>query len=512
MTDETIESGNRSARKAVEEAGFSDELKRQLEERLSGASPRSQNQQAFSEVDMPSSAGAGTRSTATAQPWTGSESLQDSALRMLDDSHKKIRAPRVPISVNLRPTPKAKPTSTGSRLATARDRTSIYALSQQQGMTEKEREQMRKELKDRFSPGARPMPTSLQGLTSLANERIEDAISRGQFKNLPRGKGKHTERDYNANSPFLDTTEYFMNKIIQKQEIVPPWIEKQQELVKSVETFRKRLRNDWRRHAARTIASQGGSLEAQVRRATAYALAEELVNPKATKSEQLSQIDESGNLSTVVVEEKAAPIEDEVLANANAIENPSPPSVTLSVTEHEASASASTTPTPPPPSPPSPPAPSHEAPLSDLQPSSHPVPEDPSPPSAILPAAYPFRDPTWLLTESSYHTLAISSLNAQTRSYNLQAPAIAQKPYFTLARELNRCYADVARELPAAIRERAAGGKVRVEGAGRTREGEGMIGRFGAGHRARVYDEDLGRKGYGLRELWRDFWGGGGNP
>lgn len=53
MTDETIESGNRSTRKAVEEAGFSEDLKRQLEERLSGASPRSQNQQAFSEVDMP---------------------------------------------------------------------------------------------------------------------------------------------------------------------------------------------------------------------------------------------------------------------------------------------------------------------------------------------------------------------------------------------------------------------------------------------------------------------------
>lgn len=75
------------------------------------------------------------------------------------------------------------------------------------------------------------------------------------------------ERDYNANSPFLDTTEYFMNKIIQKQEIVPPWIEKQQELVKSATVFRSRIRKDWKRHAARVIASKGGGLQEQVRRA-----------------------------------------------------------------------------------------------------------------------------------------------------------------------------------------------------------------------------------------------------
>ena len=105
---------------------------------------------------------------------------------------------------------------------------------------------MRKILKERFTAGARPMPGSVQGLAALANERIEDAIARGQFKNIARGKGLNVERDYNANSPFLDTTEYFMNKIIQKQEIVPPWIEKQQELIKAANVFRARLRVDVR--------------------------------------------------------------------------------------------------------------------------------------------------------------------------------------------------------------------------------------------------------------------------
>jgi hypothetical protein len=51
-------------------------------------------------------------------------------------------------------------------------------------MTDKEREDMRKELKERFTPGARAMPNSIRGLAALANERIEDAIARGQFKVL----------------------------------------------------------------------------------------------------------------------------------------------------------------------------------------------------------------------------------------------------------------------------------------------------------------------------------------
>ena len=490
MAEDSIDSGDRSARKAVEEAGFSEELKKQLEDRIARASFRSQNPQAFAEVEMPSAAGAGTRANAFAQQWTGQESIQDSALRMLDDSHKRlrtpVRAPRVPTSANLRPAPKPIAASAGARLASARDRTSIYALSQQPDMTEKEREQMRKELKERFTPGARPMPTSLQGLTSLANERIEDAIARGQFKNLPRGKGKNTERDHNANSPFLDTTEYFMNKIIQKQEIVPPWIEKQQELVKAAETFRKRLQNDWKRHAARTIASQGGNREAQVKRATAYALAEELVNPMMPKKEMLNRIDLQGTISTVTVEEKPPDVAKQIISEFN---QDSSANTTITVTESVPRTQPTT------------PEPSSEVLTQPSQPSqSHPA----SP--STLPAPHPFRDPTWEATERAYHTLAITDLNNQTRSYNLQAPKLAQKPYFNLQRELSRCYATVAPQLPSEIRERAtAPKKVRVQ-IGSYKEG-GILEKFGAGKQARVYDEDLVRKGYGFKEFWRDIWG-----
>lgn len=433
-------------------------------------------------------AGKGTREQAAAAPWVGKESLHDATLRMLDDSHKRLRSPaRIPKPViNLRPAAK-KNVSAADRLMNARDKTSIYALNQQEALTEEEREKMRKELKERFQPGARPMPTSLQGLTSLANERIEDAIARGQFKNIQRGKGVNTERDYNANSPFIDTTEYFMNKIIQKQEIVPPWIEKQQELMKVVGSFRSRLRNDWRRHAARSIASLGGTVADQVRKAKGFALTEEMVNPRVLKSVGMTGIDSTGSLTTITVEERIAA---GVLTESTDV-GASPPEITIKVTET---------------------SPEDAPPLNNAQPTGSQT--QPKPPPAIatqsvsrldgvLPTPYPFRDPQWEATESPYHKLAIDELNALTRSYNLMAPKIAQKPYYTLQRELNRCYSDVAPLLADEILERSRKPKVRVEIIGH-REG-GVMSKFdNGGHVARVRDEDK-KKGYGFKEFWRDL-------
>ena len=53
MTDESIEQGGRSAKKAIEEGGFSEELKRRLEERIQENSFKSENPAAFAQVNMP---------------------------------------------------------------------------------------------------------------------------------------------------------------------------------------------------------------------------------------------------------------------------------------------------------------------------------------------------------------------------------------------------------------------------------------------------------------------------
>ncbi|CEI70029.1 hypothetical protein FVEN_g10595 [Fusarium venenatum] len=424
-TEEALFTGGRAGRRAVEDAGFSEELKERLLSKFADAEFKSEHASAFAEAGLSSSAGEGTRHIASAQAWTGEEHTADTVLRMLDDAKKPL-APGLrgkfqppPVDMRLRGQPKQ---SAGEKVAKARDKVNTYVgIGGQQaknGMSEDEKEAWRRELRERFEPGARALPNSITGLAALANERIENAIARGQFKNIPRGKG--IERDTRADNPFIDTTEYIMNKMIQRQDIVPPWIEKQQELAKEAAAFRGRLRNDWRRLAARMIASRGGPLQEQIRRAEEYAAAEEVHNPIRRK-----------NAHGEVEELKAA--------------------------------------------------------------------------SSVV--GRPFRDSAWEQAEASYHKLSIERLNALTRSYNLMAPDLAKKPYFSLDRELKACFAEVAPTVAREIQDRATGGKARSLGGGGDQAGKqtGLLETLTGSDKVKVHVEAQ-RKAYGLKEWWRDVW------
>jgi hypothetical protein len=121
-------------------------------------------------------------------------------------------------------------------------------------------------------------------------------------------------------------------------------------------------------------------------------------------------------------------------------------------------------------------------------------------PRAHLPA--PFRIPTWEAAELSYLKLAITNLNSLTRSYNLMAPELAKKPYFSLERELKSCYADAAPQLAGEIKERATRPvKELVEKIGHTPGS--VLDRF-AGERVNVYDSK--KPLYGWKEFWNDLW------
>lgn len=389
-----------------------------------------------------SAAGQGTRENAAAPKWTGIERVEDTTLRMLDDASKPIRMPyKIPNPVNLKLTPKPRK-SRGERIAEAKERTSTYTLSQAPGFSEEEREDMRREMREQLTPGAHSMPISISGLSSLANERIEDAIARGQFKKIRRGKGVNTKTDHNASSAFIDTTEYFMNKIIQQQEIVPPWIEKQQQLGSELNRFRERLRADWRRHAAMLISSKGGSLDVQMKRAKAYAAAEARLADKAKLEASLQEdtsVSEINSDGRIVSKSETYP--------SPAIKNG----------------------------------------------------EETSEDLAHLP---PLRDPGYLAIERSYHELAVKQINTLARSYNLQAPASAHKPYINLDRELNACYAAVAPELAEEIKRRA------TERARPTSivppVSSSKFGSLGMAQSVKVHEEDQS-KGYGMKELWRDL-------
>ncbi|KAL2265847.1 hypothetical protein VTJ83DRAFT_6947 [Remersonia thermophila] len=469
-TEEALLTGGRAGRRAIEEAGFSEELKARLLDKVAGAQFNHEHSAALAQAGItsriPESAGAGTRATATAAPWTGEESTHDAVLRMLDDAKKPLppdlrgpsKASAPPVDLRLRREPSR---SAGHRAAGARERAQAYAgmALKDKGLTDEEREAMRREFRERFSPGARSLPNTISGLAALANERIEEAIARGQFKNIPRGPG--VERDRRADNPFIDTTEYIMNKMIKRQDLVPPWIDKQQELAKEGETFRKRLREDWKRHAARMISAAGGTLEQKVARAEAYARAEQVHNSRHRNPEQISV---PTNLT-----------DDAVMVQA--MKAPFPTS--------EPSEPASATPS--------------SAALS---------PQDAGSSTSPEPAiTRPFRDPAWEAAESAYMKLAIDNLNALTRSYNLMAPELAKKPYFTLERELRSCFADVAPQLAEEIRKHATKPPPRGDWFVGYKGPNTSTGLFGGSDvsESRVSVVESKEKQYGFKEFWRDL-------
>lgn len=462
-TEEALLTGGRPGRRAVEDAGFSEELKERLLAKVKDAQFRSEHACAFAEAEAPTLAGEGSRLIAASKPWTGEVATEDAVLRMLNDAHKPFkRELRGPVKLpDLQPVEMRMNwegnVSAGKRAASARDKAAVYSgmgfKDREKGLSDEEREVLRKEFRERFKPAARAMPTTLTGLASLANERIEDAIARGQFKNIPRGKG--VERDARSDNPFVDTTEYIMNKMIKRQEIVPPWIEKQQELVKSAHSFRSRLRNDWKRHAARMIASKGGSLDEQMKRATRYARSEEVHNPRRRNVDQIA-VPTNSTDDPVMVK-----MREQIVAEVVREQSPaSSLESSESIQENE------------------------------------PVLDDESLPP-------PFRDPDWVNTEQSYMDLAISNLNTLTRSYNLMAPELAKKPYFTLERELNNCYADVAPQLAKAIKDRTIRSSKPFSVA--ESRSAGIFDRFGQqGHVTKVYESKAPH--YGFKEMWKDLW------
>lgn len=440
-TEEVLLTGGRSGRRAIEDSGFSEDLKEKLFNKIADES-FSQQYTAFL-AEAKSSTGSVGAGIPPSQPWTGEESTADAVLRMLDDAKKPLKPelrskfqPPV-VDTRLKRAPKQSP---GQKAAGARDKAAVYSgmgMKSQTGLTEEEREEIKRGFRERFESHARAVPATVSGIAALANERIENAIARGQFKDIPRGK--EVKRDPRADNPFVDTTEYIMNKMIKRQDLVPPWIEKQQDLTRAANTFRGRLRNDWKRHAARTIASKGGSLQDQMRRAEQYAIAEEIHNPRQRSAEQISV--------------PSSVTSDPVMANRERLD--------------EMAAQTGST--------------------------------------GEISVSRPFRDPEWEKVEETYMKLSIDNLNKMTRSYNLMAPDLAKKPYFSLEKELASCYSAIAPLLAKEIQQRATRPASNSLGVGTTTGASAILEQFSGKDNVQVHLE-ADEKSYGLKQWWRDVW------
>ncbi|KAI8979491.1 hypothetical protein BDF20DRAFT_787447, partial [Mycotypha africana] len=91
-------------------------------------------------------------------------------------------------------------------------------------------------------------PRSIEELGVLSDARIRAARAKGEFDNLP-GRGKPLKEDPLINNPFVDRTEYFLNRIIQRNGAAPPWVIMQQEVDTEVSSLRSQLNSALKRCA-----------------------------------------------------------------------------------------------------------------------------------------------------------------------------------------------------------------------------------------------------------------------
>ena len=245
---------------------------RQLAE---GSTFKKDNAQALSALKIPSTAPKQSRAAALDKPWEGNESQSDTVLRMLTDKYKPLKGSSTSSGRTASSTSKL----TAAKLVSAKESLETYTKGKEEDYA-----MVREKLEGaKFKEYDISAYASLEGFAALAERKIQAAQQQGLFKNLP-GAGKPAEKDHLAQSPYLDPTEYFLNRIIQKQGSKPPWIQAQQELEEAMNVFRRSLQAEWRRHVARRLASEGGKLSDQVHKAKELANYEKHDRDRAFRS------------------------------------------------------------------------------------------------------------------------------------------------------------------------------------------------------------------------------------
>ncbi|KAI5959253.1 hypothetical protein KGF57_002191 [Candida theae] len=174
------------------------------------------------------------------KPWTGTESKYDANLRMiLDSTPKPVNDPMATFQ------PKRK-ISVGDKLANARDGSLDYKINRDP--VDKEKAKFREIYKEKLLGPSMLLTnsSSVDFVNSLAGNRINAVIDQqtGKFKSpeMENVRGKPLTSEHLKN---CTDTNYFMNQILTKQEVLPPWIETQQNINKSIEQFRDDLDQLW---------------------------------------------------------------------------------------------------------------------------------------------------------------------------------------------------------------------------------------------------------------------------
>jgi hypothetical protein len=90
------------------------------------------------------------------------------------------------------------------------------------------------------------------GYSSLANERIQEAMRSGAFRNNSLRGSKLQTLDEESN-PYLSREERLMNRLVKRQGAAPPFVELNSELEAAHTGFRAKLIDAWVRRASRML-------------------------------------------------------------------------------------------------------------------------------------------------------------------------------------------------------------------------------------------------------------------
>ncbi|RHZ48849.1 hypothetical protein Glove_541g36 [Diversispora epigaea] len=209
-------------------------------------------------------------------PWTGDEDIKTTVLRMLVDKYPPLKVKRESIKYNNAPAPPPSFSSSikissntyvtddqskqnnsnlrkekmdkiriknQSRIMNAKDAAIDYFISKQLP----EKSEANDDNLDHHK-SEQTLPRNIATWDSLVERRIQDAIAAGEFNNLSY-HGKPLPIDPNENNPYLDRTEFFMNRLVQRQGAAPAWIEYQKEVDNEIFTYRKRMQENWLRYS-----------------------------------------------------------------------------------------------------------------------------------------------------------------------------------------------------------------------------------------------------------------------
>lgn len=197
---------------------------------------------------------------ALSRPWTGKEAPQNTALRMLLDATGRPNLSigenigfvvRKPLGKELRPVRAGQ--QLRRKLESAQDHVLMYKSDRRKNNEDQEQSEFRALYAEKFTPIG-----SFEKIRSLADQRIEEGRRNGGFDGLDKMRGRP------LNLPRLDQhmdrTEHYLNSMLARQKVVPPWIEAQSGVNRRSTELRIYLVNQFEQELVSSLEKSGGIL------------------------------------------------------------------------------------------------------------------------------------------------------------------------------------------------------------------------------------------------------------